>query len=67
MIEKGRVTFAGEEQDCLFVRREGLPTGFSLRGLAIIEEATATTVVPPGWRMTASPEGALLLEQETRR
>ena len=67
VIEKGRVTFAGEEQDCLFVRREGLPTGFSLSGLAIIEEATATTVVPPGWRMTASPEGALLLEQETRR
>ena len=66
VIEKGSVTFAGEEQDCLFVRREGLPTGFSMSGLAIIEEATATTVVPPGWRMTAGPEGALLIEQETR-
>ncbi|HTR37621.1 MAG TPA: hydantoinase/oxoprolinase family protein [Bryobacteraceae bacterium] len=66
VIEKGSVTFAGEEHDCLFVRREGLPAGFSISGLAIIEEATATTVVPPGWRMTAGPEGALLLEQETR-
>jgi N-methylhydantoinase A len=66
VIEKGRVTFAGEEQDCRFVRRESLPPGFSLSGLAIIEEATATTVVPPGWRMTVGAQGALLLELENR-
>jgi N-methylhydantoinase A len=65
-IEKGIVTFAGEEQACRFIQRESLPRGYSLGGLAIIEEATATTVVPPGWRMTAGPEGALLLEQENR-
>jgi N-methylhydantoinase A len=65
-IESGRVIFAGEEQSCRFARREGLPGGYSLTGLAIIEEATATTVVPPGWRATVSAEGALLLEQENR-
>jgi N-methylhydantoinase A len=65
-IETGSVTFAGEKQDCRFVRRSSLPRGYSLRGLAIIEEATATTVVPPGWRMTAGAQGALLLEQENR-
>jgi len=65
-IESGRVIFAGEEQSCRFARRESLPGGYSLTGLAIIEEATATTVVPPGWRATVSTEGALLLQQENR-
>jgi N-methylhydantoinase A len=65
-MESGRVIFAGEEQSCRFARREDLPVGFTLAGLGIIEEATATTVVPPGWRARVSPEGALLLEQENR-
>ena len=63
-VEEGSVIFAGEEQTCRFARRGSLPAGYSLHGLAIIEEATATTVVPPGWRMTVSSEGALLLQQE---
>jgi N-methylhydantoinase A len=63
-IQTGSITFAGEEQTCCFVRREGLPAAYSLRGLAIVEEATATTVVPPGWRMMVGAQGALVLEQE---
>jgi len=66
VIESGRVIFAGEDRNCRFACREGLPAGYSLAGLAIIEEATATTVVPPGWCATVSAEGALLLEQENR-
>jgi N-methylhydantoinase A len=66
VIDEGRITFAGEEQECRFVRRESLRQGYSLSGLAIVEEATATTVVPPGWRMTVGAQGALLLEQENR-
>jgi len=65
-VETGTVIFSGATHVCRFVRRESLPRGYSLRGLAIIEEATATTLVPPGWRMSVGPEGALLLEQETR-
>jgi N-methylhydantoinase A len=65
-IEDGRVIFAGEEQACRFARGEALPEGYMLTGLAIIEDETATTVVPPGWRMRVSTAGALLLEQEHR-
>jgi len=63
-IEQGSVVFSGEKQPCRFARRDGLPRGYSLRGLAIVEEPTATTLVPPGWRLTVGPEGALLLDQE---
>ena len=63
-LENATIVFGGARQNCWFVRRESLPEGYSLAGLAIIEEATATTVVPPGWRMTVGTERALLLEQE---
>jgi N-methylhydantoinase A len=64
--ETGRVTFAGEERSCQFARRTTLPLGQTLTGLAIVEDATATTLVPPGWRLTVSAGGALLLEREDR-
>jgi N-methylhydantoinase A/oxoprolinase/acetone carboxylase beta subunit len=35
-----------------------------VHGLAIIEEPTATTIVPPGWRATVAAAGALLLDKE---
>ncbi len=64
--ESGKVTFGGAVRDCWFLRREDLPPGYSLTGLAIVEEATATTLIPPGWRLTVGAAGALLLEQEAR-
>lgn len=64
--ETGRVLFAGEKRSCQFVRRATLPLGQTLSGLAIVEDATATTLVPPGWRLTVSAGGALLLEREDR-
>jgi len=62
--EGAQVVFGGAARNCQFVRRENLPPGYSLTGLAIVEEATATTLVPPGWRMTVGQERSLLLEQE---
>jgi N-methylhydantoinase A len=63
-IETGTITFEGREQPCQFARRDRLPVGSRITGLAIVEDATATTLVPPGWRMTVSTAGALLLERE---
>ena len=63
-LENAAVVFGGAKQNCRFARRENLRAGYSLTGLAIFEEASATTVVPPGWRLTVGPERALLLEQE---
>lgn len=41
--------------------REMLPPGCSIDGPAIVEEATATTVIPPGGSATIDPYGCLLI------
>ena len=63
-VEERPVFFQGAARPCLFAWRESLPAGFSLAGFAIIEEPTATTVVPPGWRATVDGGGCLVLDQE---
>ncbi|MFO1464664.1 MAG: hydantoinase/oxoprolinase family protein [bacterium] len=47
-------------------RREALPAGVALRGPAIVAEYSATSFVPPGWRLTILPNGALLLSRNGR-
>ena len=54
------VLFDGHEHDCLIVPRERAGAGDQLKGGAIIEEATSTTVVPPGW-VASVLEGAHLV------
>lgn len=65
-IEMGSVLFAGEKHSCPFAWRESLPEGYTTTGLAIVEEPTATTVVPPGWRVTVGEAGSLVLSKEAR-
>ena len=65
-VDSGSVRFAGEKRSCQFLCRESLPVGYLASGLAIVEEPTATTVVPPGWRMAVGAAGALILEKEGR-
>jgi N-methylhydantoinase A len=62
--ESGCVTFAGRDHACQFNRRDSLPAGHRVQGLAIIEEPTATTIVPPGWTATVAAAGALVLEKD---
>jgi N-methylhydantoinase A len=61
--ESTTVSFRGQSLPARFFWRESLPTGYSGDGLAIIEEPTATTLIPPGWRFTGGPVGALILER----
>jgi len=63
-VETETVVFQGERRPCQFVSRASLPVGHSITGLAIVEEPTATTLVPPGWRMTVGAAGALMLKKE---
>jgi N-methylhydantoinase A len=65
-LESGRINFEGKECECQFVRRSSLPIGYTLTGLAIVEDATATTLIPPGWHMTVTNAGALSLERRER-
>jgi len=43
-------------------RRDDLAAGWRSRGPAIVCEYSATTVVPPGWRVAVEPTGGLVLE-----
>ena len=62
VADTAEVTIGGRRVDARFVAREDLSPGTSLSGPAVIEEATSTTLVPPGWRATCLPTGDLLLE-----
>ena len=63
-IEESHIVFQGERLPCRFAWRGSLPAGYTLPALSIVEEPTATTLVPPGWRATVGAAGALVLEQE---
>ena len=54
-------------RDFSVVRREDLPAGASLRGPAIITEATTTTYVDVGWQIEMNPSGCMMLKNEGGR
>jgi len=62
-VEEDAVHFRGERRSCRFVWRESLDLGGFVQGLAVIEEPTATTLVPPGWRAEVARSGALELSK----
>ena len=57
-----RVFFARRWARVPVFRRDDLSSGWTSRGPAIICEYSATTVVPPGWRVRADRAGGLLME-----
>ncbi len=58
------VIFDGQPQDTLVVDRDDLGVGHTFVGPAVVLEATATTVVPPGFRVSVDTYGSLILERE---
>lgn len=56
--------FGGTFQDAAVWRRDALNAGRSIDGPAIVEEATSTSVVPPGWACTRLDDGTLSLRWE---
>ncbi len=62
-VARAGVWFAGEERETPIYRREALAAGDRLAGPAILLEATATTVVEPGWRACMEADGTLALER----
>ncbi|HWC18460.1 MAG TPA: hydantoinase/oxoprolinase family protein [Terriglobales bacterium] len=61
------VNFDGKSIKTTVMQRDALRTGFSARGPLIVNEYTATTVVPPGWRLAVHRSGSLLLECDQGR
>jgi N-methylhydantoinase A len=62
--EEGVIHFRGERRACRFAWRESLAFGERVEGLAVVEEPTATTLVPPGWTAVVGRAGALRLERK---
>mgnify|MGYP004335052181 CR=1 FL=1 len=52
-----------EAQLVALLLRDRLREGFRFDGPAIVEEQSATTVMPPGWTLTVDSKGNLLLQK----
>jgi N-methylhydantoinase A len=59
----GKAVFYGEEYETEIYVRTELQTGQKLTGPAIIEEKTATTVVPPGYEVNIDAYGNMLIRK----
>lgn len=55
------VFFAGAAHDTQILDRDGILEGQVVNGPAIIEETTATTLLPPGWRAQLIDGGHLVI------
>ena len=58
------VIFEGERMPTKIFRRDGLPAWAQVAGPLVIEEDTATTVVPPGWGARVDELGNVIITQE---
>ncbi len=59
--------FGGSWRKTALYRRENLAGGSHIRGPAIVIEATATSVIEPGWEAMVHSGGELLLSRAVRR
>jgi N-methylhydantoinase A len=59
----GRAIFDGKLRETLFLSRKRLPPAEVLAGPAIVEEPSATTVVPPGYGVQVDSFGNLRIER----
>jgi N-methylhydantoinase A/oxoprolinase/acetone carboxylase beta subunit len=44
-------------REARFAARDALPMGVAIEGPLVVEEATATTYIPSGWRIRVTPAG----------
>lgn len=58
------IVFSGKTLPTPIVARERLKAGYTATGPLVIEEQSATTVVPPRWSVTLEDDGNIVLRQE---
>ncbi|MBS7700681.1 MULTISPECIES: hydantoinase/oxoprolinase family protein [unclassified Chelatococcus] len=61
--EHKEILLGGKRWEAAFLPRSALGRGETIAGPAILEEATSTSFVPPGWTCTCLASGDLLLEK----
>ncbi len=59
-----KVVFGGEAMSTAILDRNAISAGDEVAGPAIIEESTATTLIPPGWQARLIDGGHLSLTRE---
>ncbi|NOX51909.1 MAG: hydantoinase/oxoprolinase family protein [Gammaproteobacteria bacterium] len=62
-IGERSIIFGGTLHETPILSREQLPAGFKTVGPVIIEEQSATTVVPPDWIVQLQADGSVLLQR----
>jgi 5-oxoprolinase (ATP-hydrolysing) len=67
MLARIRARMGGREWDTHVYDRDSLAEGAIIEGPAIIREASATTIVEPGWRARMDAHGNLILERVAAR
>ncbi len=60
------IVFDGKEHTTPIVARDCLGADYAESGPLIIEEQSATTVVPPNWRVVLDEQGSIIMRQEKR-
>ncbi|GGM02076.1 hydantoinase/oxoprolinase family protein [Nakamurella endophytica] len=58
------VVFDGRPCETMLIRRDDLGAAHRFAGPAIVVEATATTVVPPGFQVTVDDAGSLIIRAQ---
>ena len=62
-LKEQTAIFGGQEYNARIFERKMLKAGQSFFGPAIIEELTATTIVPPSWKVTIDSYANMLIEK----
>ncbi len=57
----GTTVYDGQQMECPRIWRKDLRPGHEVMGAALILDYSATTWLPPGWRLTVHPSGVLRL------
>ena len=62
-LGRRQAVFDARSHDTIVLARDRLPAGYSAAGPAIIEEQSATTVVPPGWDIRGRSNGESVADE----
>ena len=66
IVKRRPVHFGGVPVDTVVLQRDNLRVGDRLGGPAIVEERTATTVLPPGWHLAVDNQGNLVMRRQEK-
>ncbi len=62
-IGERSIIFRGQKHVTPIVARDRFPTGYKTCGPLVIEEQSATTIIPPGWDVSLETDGSVLLSR----